>query len=89
MFKARNGLLPGNIQQMFGDREGGYNLRRELNLKVHYAGSTLKSMCISVCGVSLWNGLSMEVQRSPNMNHFKKVYKKIIFKRYSDEEGLC
>ena len=68
MFTARNRLLPGNIQKMFGDREGGYNLRRELNFKVHFAGSTLKRMCISVCGVSLWNGLSMEVRQSPNLS---------------------
>ena len=88
MFTASNRLLPGNIQKMFSEREGGYNLRRELNLKVHFAGSTLKKMCISVCGVSLWNGLSKEAQQSPNLIHFKKVYKKIIFKRYLDEEGL-
>lgn len=27
MFKARNNLLPRNIQKMFSEREGGYNLR--------------------------------------------------------------
>ena len=33
IYKARNNLLPRNIQKMFKDREGRYGLRRELNLK--------------------------------------------------------
>jgi len=31
MFKARNSLLPGNIQKMFTEREGEYNLRGKGN----------------------------------------------------------
>ncbi len=33
MFKARNDLIPRNIQKVFTDREGGYNFRGKLNMK--------------------------------------------------------
>ena len=39
MYKAKNNLLLGNIQKMFLDREGGYNLRQNFNLKQRYARS--------------------------------------------------
>lgn len=89
MFRARNNSLPGNIQKMFCDREGGYNLRGESNFKKQAVHSTMKSMCISVCGVNLWNGLSVELKQSTNIIHLKKTYKRIIFQRYMDEEALC
>lgn len=31
MFKAKNDLLPGNIQELFSERERGYNLRGKSN----------------------------------------------------------
>ena len=31
MFKAKNHELPANIQSLFHDREGAYNLRGKLN----------------------------------------------------------
>lgn len=34
--------------------------------------TTLKSMCISICGVNLWDGLDIERKKSPNINQFKK-----------------
>ena len=89
MYKARKNILPGNIQKMFNDREGGYNLRREQNFKVQCVKLKSKSMCISVCGVQLWNRMSTALQLSPNMSSFKRAYKNIIFGRYQDEEGRC
>ena len=62
MYKAINNLLPGNIQKMFLDREGGYNLRGKFNLKQPYVRINRKSMCISICGVPLWNGLEEEIK---------------------------
>lgn len=50
MFKTSNNMLPNNIQNLFRNREGKYDLRGQCNLKI-------KSMCITVCGVTLWNGL--------------------------------
>ncbi len=61
MYRATNNLLPVNIQACFFQREGGYNLRGELKLKHLYARTTLKTFCISVCGVKLWNRLAGEL----------------------------
>ncbi len=45
-------------------------------------------MCLSVCGLGLWNGLNDGLKQSTNMNQFKKRYKKDIFGRYMVEGGL-
>ena len=88
MYKARYNNLPGNIQKMFFDREGGYNLRGELNVKTLYARTTLKSFCISICGVKLWNSRPIEVEtkQCSNIHKFKTRYKKCIIMRYEEEE---
>uniref|UniRef100_A0A3Q3EDH9 Reverse transcriptase domain-containing protein n=1 Tax=Labrus bergylta TaxID=56723 RepID=A0A3Q3EDH9_9LABR len=88
MFKARNKLLPGNIHELFFDREGGYNLREKLNFKMLAVRTTLKSQCISIGGVKLWNGMNTELKHCPNMIQFKNMYKAMIFKRYRDEGEL-
>lgn len=86
MYKAWNNQLPENIQVMFSDREGVYNLRRELNFKTPSARTTLKSFCISVCGVKLWNSINVETRRCSSVITFKKRYKECIFMRYRDDE---
>ena len=86
MFKAKINILPLNIQKLFSDREGGYNLRGKLNFKVNSVRTTRKMFCISICGVRLWNSLSGEIKECPNINQFKIKYKEWIFTRYRDEE---
>ena len=41
-------------------------------------------MCISICGVRLWNSLEMCVKNYKNEHLYKKEYKKIIFGNYQD-----
>ncbi len=90
IYKARNNLLPDNTQNMFMDREEGYDLRGNLNLKQRCFHTAHKSMCISVCGVILWNALGEEIkQQSKNVAQFKKMDRDIIFARYRNEEGKC
>lgn len=55
-----------------------------MNLKNCCVCTNLKSMCISICGVTLWNGLDVD----KNIAQFKRTYKETIFKRYRDEEGV-
>lgn len=55
MYKARKKQLPGDIQKLFTETEGGYNLRGMLNFKVQHVRTTLKSQCITRRGVNLWN----------------------------------
>ena len=86
IFKARNNLLPGNIQKMFFNREGDYNLRGEHKLKQLRITTTRKSQCITICGVNLWNGLDLEIQKSSNILQFKRLYKNYIINSYRVEE---
>ena len=64
VYKAKHNLLPTNIQKMFMEREGElrYNLRGRGKLKEQFARTTLKGMCLSVCGVKLWNSLSEKMK---------------------------
>ena len=72
LYKARNNLLPPNIQTMFREREGGYALRGDLNWKQPTCNTVMKSRCISVCGVKLWNALPRELKHIGNVFKFKK-----------------
>ncbi len=81
MFKAKNNQLAANIQKMFMEREGTYNLRGLLNFKTLSVHTTRKSFCNSVCGVKLWKSLNEELKKCPNMKLFKKRYEEMIFRR--------
>ena len=63
MYKAKNNLLSGNVQKLFCEREGRYNLRGKLNLKILKVRTTLKGFCITICGVKLWNKLCVEIKQ--------------------------
>lgn len=82
VFKARKNILPGNIQKLFCDRQSGYYLRGELNLKkIHYR-TIKKGLCLSNRGVDLWNGKSDDLRNCVNVSQFKKSYKKQVFCEY-------
>lgn len=85
LYKAKHNLLPGRIQKMFGEREGGYNLRGRGKLKQPFARTTLKSMCISICGVKLWNSLPEDIKDSKNVAHLKTMFKNNTFEKYRSE----
>ena len=82
MYKAKNRQLPGNIQHLFRNREGGYYLRGEGNFTILSIRTKMKSFCISITGVKLWNKLSEELKQSPNINQFKKRYKNMLISGY-------
>lgn len=88
MYKAKNHQLPKNIQNLFQNREGGYNLRGEFNFKTLSSRTTIKSFCVSIAGVKLWNSLSEEQKQRPNINQFKVMYKNMLFTRYREEENI-
>ena len=86
VFKARKNDLPSQVQKLFHDREGGYYLRREFNLKEMYAKKVKKRQCLSVCGVKMWNTLSEEIKRSTNIHLFKKHCKTFVLSKYDGSE---
>lgn len=85
VFKAKNNLLPGNIQKLFTEREGGYNFRGKFNFKIRNTRTTRRSFCVPICGVKLWNSLNVELKECPNIILFKKRYKDMIFNIYKNE----
>ena len=85
IYKARNKLLPVNVLKYFRDKDGRYELRRELNFKHLGANTTMKSMCISISGVQLWNGLPEVIQKCTNLEQFKKQFKLNILAKYHSE----
>ena len=85
IYEARNKLLSGNILKYFRDREGRYELRKELNFKHLGAKTTMKSMCISGRGVQIWNVLPEEIQKCTNLEQFKKKLKLNILEKYQTD----
>ena len=82
MYKAKK-KLPLNIQRLFSvDEVTYYNTRQLKNMKQVYIRTTLKSKCISICGVKLWNSLKRYLRKSTSLPRFKKEYKKSLFQNY-------
>lgn len=80
-YKARNKLLPANIQIF--DREGVHNLRERINFKIL---TTVKIKCMSIRVVELWNSLSMGLKVSGKIQFFKN-YKEIILNKVQRRRG--
>ena len=57
MFKAYHNELPGSLQKMFNLHVQKYDTRHKYTFSVHRAHTNIKSMCISIYGVKLWNSL--------------------------------
>ncbi len=87
MYKTKK-ILPGNIQKKILNGEERYNLRRKCNFKHLYVCTTLRSFCISVCGVKLWNRLSLVLKQCPSVTQFKKQYKRMVLIMYMEEERI-
>lgn len=71
---------------MFLDREGKYNSRGKFNLKKCCVHISLKSVCISICGVTLWNGLDVELKQIKSIQRVKQMSKELLFERFRAEE---
>ena len=83
MYKANKKNLPLNIQRLFSvDEVTYYNTRQLKNMKQVYIRTTLKSKCISICGVKLWKSLKMDLRNSTSLPRFKKEYKKSLLQNY-------
>jgi len=80
MFKAKNKVLPANLQNLFIliENEG----RRKGHFKHQVARTTAKQMCTSVVGVKVWNSLQRELQQCTNIFQFKKRFKEKTMNLY-------
>ena len=67
MYKAFHFELPINLQNMFIiDKSIYYDTRSKFNFKLRYVRTKLKSICVSVLGVKLWNALDDKVKSIQN-----------------------
>ena len=68
MYKAKNGSLPGKVQEHFTMLNAKHVYMTRSTVKKHsYCQSVrtkLKFFCISVAGVKLWNNVDMNVKNS-------------------------
>jgi len=86
VYKANRVVQPANIQKLFKKRDSCYNLRGYGQLNVPAFRTTRKSMCVSVCGVRLWNNLRAQLKQCPSIYQFKSKYKQDILSKYRKEE---
>ena len=72
MYKVREFSLPDNLQ-MFFKIKASHNVttRQDGKFYVIYARTTLKSNCISIYGVKLWNKLGDDLRNLKPLNKFK------------------
>ena len=66
--------LPLNVQHFLRIYESVYSTRQECNFIRKYARTSLKSMCMSVKGVTLLNALDISLISCRSVNRFKKYY---------------
>ena len=86
MYRAKNQLLPNNIQKLFNEKSHiGYDLRDSRHFSTKYCRTTKKSMCVSIKGVSVWNSIDITIRQAKSFSLFKQLLKKNIFEVYKTQ----
>ena len=87
MYKAFKNVLPTNLQKYFilTGNVHSYNTRQCNHFHTHSRKTTLKSMCLSNRGVTLWNSLSSNVKLSRSCFMFEKILKFDLLQAYLGE----
>ncbi len=87
IFKAKNNMLPINLQKMFitTDQIHSYSTRssRKGNFNVKFCHTKRKAMSISIIGVKLWNQLDINVHNIKSTNTFKRKMKNTFIHSYN------
>ena len=77
MYHANLKLLPANVQPKFTSNiYNCYTLRSKNKFKVNRARTTIKSICLSIYGVRLFNSLPENIIAAKSLFCFKCLYKK-------------
>ena len=81
MYKAWNANLPENLQCLFQRNSENKHYTRQLcNFKVKFSKSEIKSNCLSIIGVRLWNKLGGNMKSCRSLLKFKKMLKTTYLK---------
>ena len=88
VFKARHKILPNKVQNNFTFNVQFYytGSRQNVDFVPLRARTMLKSMCVSLRGVRLWNNLNCGFRNCSSIQMFKNKYKKGIFIKYKQCE---
>ena len=79
-FKAKNKLLPHNLQQFFATKYDSMHVTcQSKKIKYEYARTTLKYMCMSVYGVKLWNSNDENITSAAAVQVLKKYLSTYFF----------
>ncbi len=88
MYRANNGSLPGKLQEHFTILNTKHEYRTRSIVKNNFycqsIKTKLKSFCISVAGVKLWNNVDMNVKNSVSFQIFKKRLKQLYINSYTN-----
>ena len=83
MYTAHIKLSPNNLLLLISlDSDRGHITRQNNTFKQVFARTTLKSQCISVQGIKLWNSLENLIKSANNILMFRKLYKRKIVLLY-------
>ncbi len=76
IFKAHNNLLPTNLRKYFV--KNSRTSRFENKFKIPMCNTTLKSHCLSVKGIKLWNNLDSNLRELRELKIFKMLLKRTL-----------
>ena len=82
MYKAYHKMLPDCIQRLFQIRVCEYDLRGSCMFTKTKSRTNVKLRCVSVYGVSLWDGLDREMKECQTHGRFKKLLKQKMIVKY-------
>ena len=84
MFKAYHNKLPSNVQHYFevGACANVYGTRQKDKFKTNFVRTNLKSNCVSVVGVKIWNSLPEKIRDSITLFTFKSKLKQYFLVMY-------
>jgi len=87
MYNAYRNKLPCNVQSYFevGNSINEYTTRQKDKFKTQFVRTSLKSNCISVVGVKIWNVLPDHIRSSMNICVFKKQMTKHLLLEYQNQ----
>ena len=84
MFKVKNKLHPSLVQERFSFVNNVHNINTRNKKKFYQKGvkTKLKSLCLSVMGVKMFNAVPNDLKQINKLGWFKRSLKKHIIQNY-------
>ena len=77
MFRARNNILPKNLQLLYKAKSYNANLFHRIKVR-----TDRKAFCLSNTGPMLWNRLPPKIRKITKLNNFKTIFKSFMISSY-------